>query len=126
MKSAHEICQQAGIELRDYSLKHHYRTCPQCSAYRKPHNRQAKCLAVDINEKGVRWFCNNCGWSGYDFYEASQDWQRPQRQYGRVIERPTGRVIERPQKQGRVIERPAASGRTIERPRRRTIDGGWI
>lgn len=125
MKSAVEICREHGIELRNYSLKHHYRTCPQCSPYCKVHNRKKACLAVDVNAQGVRWFCNNCGWSGYDFYEAGQ--HQVQRAYtGRVIERPMGRVIERPEKTGRVIERPRGPGRTIERPRRRAIDGGWV
>lgn len=125
MKSAFEICRENGIVLREYSQKHHYCICPQCSAYRKPHNRKKKCLHVDVNDKGVRWFCNHCPWNGYDFYEAGQ--HQAQRAYtGRVIERPMGRVIERPEKIGRVIERPRGPGRMIERPRRRAIDGSWI
>ena len=39
-----------------------YTKCPECSANRKAHNKNAKPLAVSL-DKGV-WTCNNCGWKG--------------------------------------------------------------
>jgi hypothetical protein len=125
MKTAFEICQENGIVLRDYSRKHHYCTCPKCSPYRKPQNRKKKCLHVDVNDKGVRWFCNNCGGHGYAFYDPTHGGAGHSEYVGRVIERPAGRVIERPEKViGRMLN--YKSGRMIQRPLRRTITGGWV
>src|SRR4029077_9008704 len=32
-------------------------------------HRQYRCLGITIDEKGVTWGCNHCGWKGGNFYE---------------------------------------------------------
>ena len=38
--------------------------CPKCSHGRKKDHQKIKCLGVKIDEKGVCWGCNHCGWKG--------------------------------------------------------------
>jgi RecA-family ATPase len=53
------------ILLPDTKPGRHYATCPQCSAKRKTAaHRKHKCLGVTIDDQGVRWGCNHCGWTG--------------------------------------------------------------
>jgi hypothetical protein len=43
----------------------YYVTCPKCAANRstKAH-REAKCLGITIDDKGTRWGCSHCSWTG--------------------------------------------------------------
>lgn len=62
--SALDRLRDAGIRLTGPSLGHHYTTCPQCSASRKPVNRKKPCMTVTIKPDGVVWLCHHCGWTG--------------------------------------------------------------
>ena len=64
MTDVAEILQDAGIKLASIAPGKHSATCPKCSAQRQPHHRRIKCLGVKIDEQGVCWRCNHCGWSG--------------------------------------------------------------
>src|SRR5262249_53228551 len=64
MSNVAEILQQAGIKLWTTATGKYKTTCPQCSAQRQPHHRRIKCLGVKIDEQGVCWHCNHCGWKG--------------------------------------------------------------
>jgi 5S rRNA maturation endonuclease (ribonuclease M5) len=44
-------------------------TCPKCSHTRKREHQKLKCLGVKIDNVGVQWRCNHCGWSGGEFFE---------------------------------------------------------
>jgi hypothetical protein len=58
-----ELLAKHGIKLKSYAPGQHSTTCPTCSA-RDNGYREKKCLSVKINDKGVCWRCNLCGWSG--------------------------------------------------------------
>jgi len=66
-KSAAEILQDYRITAPSASGRH-YATCPQCSAKRKPANQKLKCLGVTIDNEGVKFGCNHCGWTAGEFY----------------------------------------------------------
>jgi Toprim domain len=83
--NAHAVLKSAAEILRDYrittassALGRYYATCPQCSHQRKKPNQLLKCLGVTIDEKGVQFGCNHCGWTGGKFYleNAQPNWQR--------------------------------------------------
>src|SRR5258707_14557303 len=59
-----QILAQNGIKLATEALGKHVTTCPRCSAKRKPAHRKLKVLGVKIDEQGVCWRCNHCGWTG--------------------------------------------------------------
>jgi hypothetical protein len=42
----------------------YYTICPRCSAERTGTNQRRKVLGITIDDNGVRWFCNHCGWHG--------------------------------------------------------------
>jgi putative DNA primase/helicase len=62
--NAAEILSDNGITLESTAPGKHATTCPQCSAKRKPGHRKLKVLGVKIDDRGVCWRCNHCGWSG--------------------------------------------------------------
>ena len=69
MTSAADILRSAGITTESTAPGRYYAPCPQCSAQRTPAHQQLKCLGITVDEKGVRWGCNHCGWKGGRFYE---------------------------------------------------------
>jgi hypothetical protein len=69
MTTAADILRNAGITKKSTALGRYYATCPQCSPSRKPEHQKLQCLGITIDEKGVRWGCNHCGWKGSGFYE---------------------------------------------------------
>jgi hypothetical protein len=54
----------AGIVQASYKPGKYDVVCPQCSGWRKKGHQQQKKLNVKIDDKGVCWNCNHCGWSG--------------------------------------------------------------
>jgi 5S rRNA maturation endonuclease (ribonuclease M5) len=87
MQTAADILSQNGIRLDNFTPGKHRTTCPHCSGRRKASHRTLKCLGIKIDERGVCWHCNHCGWSGpekgssgngsagnpattYDYYDA--------------------------------------------------------
>ena len=71
MISAADILRGAGITTTSTAPGRYYATCPKCSAKRKPGHQNLECLGITIDEKGVKWGCNHCGWKGGQFYEPS-------------------------------------------------------
>jgi hypothetical protein len=60
-----EVLSRHGIKLGSVAPGRHYATCPHCSAKRASReHRAAKVLGVTIDDKGVHWGCNHCGWTG--------------------------------------------------------------
>ena len=72
LKSAAEILRNHRIAGVSSALGRYYATCPQCSIKRKEKNQKLKCLGVTIDDKGVQFGCNHCGWTGGDFYESAR------------------------------------------------------
>jgi Family of unknown function (DUF5906) len=64
MTNVAEILQDVGIKLSSTAPGKYNTTCPQCSPQRQPHHRRIKCLGILIDERGVCWNCNHCGWKG--------------------------------------------------------------
>jgi hypothetical protein len=57
------VCDDLRIpRLENYSLGHHYSTCPECSHKRSGANRTAEVLGISIFGWGVAVECNHCGW----------------------------------------------------------------
>jgi hypothetical protein len=76
MKTATQILAGLGIaQSRDRNASQYCARCPRCSDGRstKAHRNQ-KCLAVNIDRRGVRWRCHHCEWEGGQFFdEESRD-----------------------------------------------------
>src|SRR5262245_53408721 len=84
------LLRENGIKLPHHGLGEQATTCPRCSHDRKKEHQKIKCLGVKIDDKGVVWGCNHCGWSGgtgnngqtydavYDFVDANSKllWQK--------------------------------------------------
>jgi hypothetical protein len=69
MTSAADILRSAGIAATSTAPGRYYATCPQCSPKRKPAHQKLECLGITIDQKGVAWGCNHCGWKGGSCYE---------------------------------------------------------
>jgi hypothetical protein len=54
----------------------YYTTCPQCSANRSNAHQRLKCLGINIDEEGVNWGCNHCGWTGGRYYNGRRNEQQ--------------------------------------------------
>jgi hypothetical protein len=67
-KSAAEILRNFRITTASSAPGRHYAVCPQCSGKRKPTNQKLKCLGVTVNNEGVKFGCNHCGWTDGEFY----------------------------------------------------------
>jgi putative DNA primase/helicase len=70
-KSAAEILRNYRITTVLSAVGRYYAICPQCSTKRKEKNQKLKCLGVTIDEKGVQFGCNHCGWTGGEFYRET-------------------------------------------------------
>jgi 5S rRNA maturation endonuclease (ribonuclease M5) len=69
MTSAADILRSAGVTTTSTAPGRYYATCPQCSPKRKPAHQNLECLGITIDQRGVAWGCNHCGWRGGSFYE---------------------------------------------------------
>jgi len=68
MTAAAEILRNNRITTASSALGRYYAICPQCSHKRKKGHQKLKCLGITIDEKGVQFGCNHCGWRGGEFY----------------------------------------------------------
>jgi predicted P-loop ATPase len=71
-RSAAEILEAAGLPPPPHGEDRFYTTCPKCSAGRTKRNQKARCLGVTIDNKGVSWGCNHCGWTGGGYFEGTK------------------------------------------------------
>lgn len=71
--NAQEILAAHNIDLPSADVGHHYALCPQCSAERRTRAHQMDpCLGVKVDDRGVTWGCNHCGWTGGEaFHKAN-------------------------------------------------------
>ena len=70
MKSAADIITAQGLQVSDTIPGRYYSLCPKCSAGRKAIHQTRRCVGVTINDKGVKWGCNNCDWRGGAYYDG--------------------------------------------------------
>jgi predicted P-loop ATPase len=63
-RSVQEILAANGIVVEHFNHGRQEALCPKCSAGRKPAHQKLKVLGVTIDDKGVCWGCNHCGWTG--------------------------------------------------------------
>jgi hypothetical protein len=70
MKSAADIITAHGLQVPDTIPGRYYSLCPKCSAGRKTIHKTRRCLGVTIDDKGVKWGCNNCNWRGGAYYDG--------------------------------------------------------
>jgi putative DNA primase/helicase len=70
MKSAADIIAAQGLQVSDTIPGRYYSLCPKCSAGRKTIHQTRRCVGVTIDDKGVKWGCNNCNWRGGAYYEG--------------------------------------------------------
>jgi hypothetical protein len=68
-KTAAEILRAHGISAQSTSPGRRYYVCPQCSSQRKKPNQKLKPLGVTIDDAGVKFGCNHCGWKGGEKFE---------------------------------------------------------
>src|SRR5262245_5314710 len=76
LRTAVDILRAAGLPLPPSSLQHgrgrYYGCCPRCSAQRSTAaNRGAKVLGITIDDIGVKWGCNHCGWTGGGYFKGN-------------------------------------------------------
>jgi hypothetical protein len=62
--SIHDVLAAHGIALRTTAPGRYYAPCPRCSHKRSGAHQKAKVLGISIDNNGVRWGCNHCGWTG--------------------------------------------------------------
>src|SRR5215831_11538949 len=70
MISAAELLASRRIQTRSTAIGRYYTTCPECSHKRQAGHQKLKCLGVTVDEKGVCWGCNHCGWVGGLSYDG--------------------------------------------------------
>ena len=64
LRKAADILDENRIALQSMAFGRQYTTCPECSALRRLTNQKLKCLAVNVEAEGVKFFCNHCGFAG--------------------------------------------------------------
>ena len=79
MRTAAEILAANGIDLESTAPGRHLSTCPQCSHKRKPAHQKNKCLGLTIDDVGVKFGCNHCGWKSGCLLQLTQGQQRRQK-----------------------------------------------
>lgn len=62
MATLAELLLEHGIRPRSYPEGSQKLLCPQCSHTRR--NRRDPCLSLTIDDRGARWNCHHCQWSG--------------------------------------------------------------
>jgi hypothetical protein len=99
-RSASEILRNSRVATASSAPGRYYAICPECSRKRKQSHQLLKCLGITIDERGVQFGCNHCGWTGGEFYEnAGTDRHRgvraPERADPATIEIATAKAKER-------------------------------
>jgi len=59
-----ELLRANRISIPSTAPGRYYTICPQCSHSRSKEHQRSRVLGVTINDKGVCWGCNHCGWTG--------------------------------------------------------------
>jgi putative DNA primase/helicase len=59
-----QVLAKHGIKLANTAPGRYYTTCPHCSPNRSKEHQDSKVLGITIDNKGARWGCNHCGWTG--------------------------------------------------------------
>jgi RecA-family ATPase len=75
MRTAAEILREFGLPEPPAGAdrNRYYSICPQCSHLRSPEHQKTECLGITIDDKGVRWGCNHCPWSGGEYFRNGKD-----------------------------------------------------
>jgi hypothetical protein len=117
MRSAADILREFGLPT-DLSAKgRHYSTCPKCSRERSREHQKSKCLGITVDDDGVQFGCNHCGWKGGAYFNGKTN--------GKAYD-PIIATYEYTDESGTVLFRKpktAAKNYWQERPDGR---GGWI
>src|SRR5262249_57016421 len=75
-RTAADILRAAGLPSPpslQYGCGRYYECCPRCSAQRSTAtNRSAKVLGITIDDLGVKWGCNHCGWTGGGYFKGGK------------------------------------------------------
>src|SRR6516225_5854431 len=79
-RTASEILASFRLPSPPNGKSRYYAACPQCSAQRSTlAHRKAPVLGITIDNEGVKFGCNHCGWTGGGYYETTEK-QFPQQQ----------------------------------------------
>jgi putative DNA primase/helicase len=70
MKSAAEILREFGLPPPPNGADRFYTTCPKCSATRSKEHQKSECLGISVENDGVKFGCNHCGWKGGGFFNG--------------------------------------------------------
>jgi hypothetical protein len=71
MKTAADLLQQFDLHPPSTTPGRYYTTCWKCSPTRSRAHQQLKCLGITIDDMGVQFGCNHCGWTGGGYYNGS-------------------------------------------------------
>ena len=71
MKTAAEILREYGLPPPPNGEDRYYTTCPKCSATRSRAHQKAECLGITIDDEGVKFGCNHCGWTGGGYFKSN-------------------------------------------------------
>lgn len=70
--TAQEILAAHRIDLPSVDVGRHYAICPRCSAERRTRAHQTDpCLGITVDDRGVTWGCNHCGWTGGEAFHKT-------------------------------------------------------
>jgi hypothetical protein len=69
-RTASDILREHGLSAPPSGADRYYTLCPKCSAGRSRAHQNIKCLGVTIDDKGVKWGCNHCRWTGGGYYNG--------------------------------------------------------
>jgi predicted P-loop ATPase len=70
LRTASEILRDFGLPPPPSGAERYYVKCPKCSANRSKPHQGSKCLGISIDDKGVQFGCNHCGWTGGAYYNG--------------------------------------------------------
>jgi len=68
--SAQEILTHYSLHSPSIAPGRYYTTCPQCSGSRTRAHQKLECLGITIDDKGVNFGRNHCGWTGGAYYAS--------------------------------------------------------
>jgi hypothetical protein len=71
MSTIADLLQQFDLHPPSAAPGRYYTTCARCSATRSRAHQNTKVLGITIDDKGVQFGCNHCGWTGGAYYNGS-------------------------------------------------------
>jgi hypothetical protein len=71
MRTAADLLHEFDLHPPSTAPGRHSAICPKCSATRSRAHQNTKCVGITIDEKGVQFGCNHCGWTGGSFYNGA-------------------------------------------------------